>query len=186
MISSDQRRPTRTKKRRSHDASNEACKGSLRQSLFFAAVLCSLCMPQFAVAFSTPPISEQSNHLPSLKSSYIDEPRTWDLHRNINNNDPPNDNMSDDRSKSRQKMKPMPITGYDYKSIEEYYDRRPLQVGWRLNSLSLPLLGSYFQVFIYEFIGSLMIMVLTFCYSFAILRLVHGFTRGRGHGVIGQ
>jgi hypothetical protein len=83
-------------------------------------------------------------------------------------------------------MKPMPITGYDYKSIEEYYDRRPLQVGWRLNSLSLPLLGSYFQVFINDFIGSLMIMVLTFCYSFAILRLVHGFTRGRGHGVIGQ
>ena len=38
-------------------------------------------------------------------------------------------------------MKPMPITGYDGEAILEYYDRRPLQVGWRLNSLGLPLLG---------------------------------------------
>jgi hypothetical protein len=153
MISNDldKRRPTRNKKRRSQDASYEAISASSRQSLFFAAVLFSLCMPQFAVAFSSPPISKQSNHLSPLKSSYIDEPRTWNLQRNNNNNnnnnnkDPPrgNNNVSDDRSKSRQKMKPMPITGYNYKSIEEYYDRRPLQVGWRLNSLSLPLLGAY-------------------------------------------
>jgi len=37
----------------------------------------------------------------------------------------------------------MPITGYDAKAILEFYDRRPLQVGWRLNSLGLPLLGWY-------------------------------------------
>lgn len=43
--------------------------------------------------------------------------------------------------KRRQKTKPMPLTGYDAQAIEKYYDRRPLQVGWRLNSLSFPLLG---------------------------------------------
>jgi hypothetical protein len=41
----------------------------------------------------------------------------------------------------RQKMKPMPILGYDALAIEEYYDVRPLEVGWRLNSLGFPLLG---------------------------------------------
>ena len=41
----------------------------------------------------------------------------------------------------RQKTKPMPVTGYDAQGIEEFYDRRPLQVGWRLNSLGFPLLG---------------------------------------------
>lgn len=46
-------------------------------------------------------------------------------------------------SKRRKKTKPMPVTGYDAQSIEEYYDRRPLQVGWRLNSLGFPLLGWY-------------------------------------------
>jgi hypothetical protein len=42
----------------------------------------------------------------------------------------------------RQKTKPMPVTGYNAKSIEDYYDRRPFQVGWRLNSLGFPLLGT--------------------------------------------
>ena len=41
----------------------------------------------------------------------------------------------------RIKTKPMPVTGYNAKSIEDYYDRQPLQVGWRLNSLGFPLLG---------------------------------------------
>ncbi len=40
-------------------------------------------------------------------------------------------------------MTPMPVTGYDARAIEEYYDARPLQVGWRLNSLGLPLLAWY-------------------------------------------
>lgn len=43
----------------------------------------------------------------------------------------------------RKKMKPMPVTGYDAQSILNFYDRRPLQVGWRLNSLGFPLLGWY-------------------------------------------
>jgi predicted unusual protein kinase regulating ubiquinone biosynthesis (AarF/ABC1/UbiB family) len=38
----------------------------------------------------------------------------------------------------------MPITGYDATAIIKYYDTRPLQVGWRLNSVGLPLLGWYF------------------------------------------
>jgi len=37
----------------------------------------------------------------------------------------------------------MPVTGYDGKTIDAFYDRRPLQVGWRLNSLGFPLLGWY-------------------------------------------
>lgn len=41
----------------------------------------------------------------------------------------------------KQKTKPMPVTGYDARAIEEFYDMRPLQVGWRLNSLGFPLLG---------------------------------------------
>jgi predicted unusual protein kinase regulating ubiquinone biosynthesis (AarF/ABC1/UbiB family) len=40
-------------------------------------------------------------------------------------------------------MKPMAVTGYDAKAIEEFYDVRPLQVGWRLNSLGFPLLLWY-------------------------------------------
>jgi hypothetical protein len=47
------------------------------------------------------------------------------------------------RARRRQKMKPMPILGYDALAIEEYYDVRPLEVGWRLNSLGFPLLGTF-------------------------------------------
>jgi hypothetical protein len=47
------------------------------------------------------------------------------------------------QSRPRRKTKPMPVTGYDFKAIEELYDRRPLDVGWRLNSLGFPLLGRY-------------------------------------------
>jgi len=43
----------------------------------------------------------------------------------------------------RQKMEPMPVVGYDADGICNFYDRRPLEVGWRLNSLGFPLLGWY-------------------------------------------
>jgi hypothetical protein len=43
--------------------------------------------------------------------------------------------------RTRQKTTPMPVTGYDAAAIEEFYDRRPFQVGWRLNSVGIPLLG---------------------------------------------
>jgi hypothetical protein len=42
-----------------------------------------------------------------------------------------------------KKKRPMPVVGYNAKKICEYYDRRPLVVGWRLNKLSLPLLGMF-------------------------------------------
>ena len=35
----------------------------------------------------------------------------------------------------------MPIEGYDASKIIELYDRRPFQVGWRMNAVGLPLLG---------------------------------------------
>ena len=43
-----------------------------------------------------------------------------------------------------RKQTPMPIVGYDAKEICDKYDRNPLVVGWRLNILSLPLLGKSF------------------------------------------
>lgn len=48
-------------------------------------------------------------------------------------------------SRQRLKTKPLPVTGYDADAIIETYDRRPLQVGWRLNSLGFPLLGKFFR-----------------------------------------
>ena len=45
--------------------------------------------------------------------------------------------------RTNTQLQPIPVTGYSAKEIAEYYDRRPLEVGWRLNSLSLPLLGWY-------------------------------------------
>jgi predicted unusual protein kinase regulating ubiquinone biosynthesis (AarF/ABC1/UbiB family) len=44
---------------------------------------------------------------------------------------------------AHKKMQPMPILGYDPELIMDFYDRRPLEVGWRLNSVGLPLLGWY-------------------------------------------
>lgn len=42
-----------------------------------------------------------------------------------------------------KKKRPMPVVGYNSDEICKYYDMRPLVVGWRLNKLSLPLLGWY-------------------------------------------
>lgn len=49
---------------------------------------------------------------------------------------------SSTKRRRRQKMKPMPILGYNARTILAYYDARPLEVGWRLNSLGFPLLGT--------------------------------------------
>lgn len=58
-------------------------------------------------------------------------------------------NLVDDYpdGRRRQKTKPIPVTGYDPRGIEDFYDRRPLQVGWRLNSLGFPMLGMFFLSF---------------------------------------
>jgi predicted unusual protein kinase regulating ubiquinone biosynthesis (AarF/ABC1/UbiB family) len=57
--------------------------------------------------------------------------------------------------KRKTKMKPMPLTGYDAKAIEAHYDVRPLQVGWRLNSLGLPLLAWYARLLMDKYMGVL-------------------------------
>ena len=106
----------------------------------------------------------RSASMSSSSSANDDASRTWDVRRNtrgiqqrrqttqaISHLPPPRQAASsviagdsyDNRSRSRQKMKPMPITGYDGKAIEEFYDVRPLEVGWRLNVLGFPLLGWY-------------------------------------------
>ncbi len=56
---------------------------------------------------------------------------------------PPPRPQSQIQKRKRQKMRPMPILGYSARTILAYYDSRPLEVGWRLNSLGLPLLGTY-------------------------------------------
>ena len=52
------------------------------------------------------------------------------------------DNLNNIRSSPIDSV-PMPILGYDGEAIMEYYDRRPLEVGWRLNSLGIPMVGSF-------------------------------------------
>lgn len=48
-----------------------------------------------------------------------------------------------ERLSIRGKNKPKPIVGYNAERICNFYDRSPLVVGWRLNSLGFPLLGWY-------------------------------------------
>lgn len=62
--------------------------------------------------------------------------RTWDVHHQHTVTE-----TTVKRKRNRQKTKPMPVVGYDAHAILEHYDRRPFQVGWRLNSLAFPLLG---------------------------------------------
>ena len=81
----------------------------------------------------------------SLPSSYPSSPQSTALQRQQRpkQTDPINQNQP---SRRQRKTKPLPMTGYDSKAIEELYDRRPLQVGWRLNSLGFPLLGWYMSL----------------------------------------
>ena len=81
------------------------------------------------------------NPLQSASSTRIASVRNR-INKNADNNNERN------RSRNKQKMKPMPVTGYDAKAIEEYYDMRPLQVGWRLNTLGFPLLFWYGRLLI--------------------------------------
>lgn len=93
------------------------------------------------------------------RNSQQPEPRTWNLQRRKtrnNNNSKTSDSLqpilpngasidtdAGQQGRQRKKMKPMPVIGYDAQSILDFYDRRPLRVGWRLNSLGLPLLWWY-------------------------------------------
>lgn len=53
----------------------------------------------------------------------------------------------------RVKIEPMPVIGYDAAAIEDHYDRRPLQVIWRLNSLGFPLLFWYISLLMDNALG---------------------------------
>lgn len=65
-----------------------------------------------------------------------------------------NANTSVSISKNRMiKQQPMPLVGYDAEKIIHHYDRRPLEVGWRLNALSLPLLGWYMGLLMDKTLG---------------------------------
>ena len=112
---------------------------SIPQNSFWKIVLLSLIYAGCTDGFQNPNADRTFNSkLTKLWSSRVTtaQSRTWDVHR-------VNTDSLDNTSRSRQKMKPMPVTGYDAQAIEEFYDRRPLQVGWRLNSIGFPLLGTF-------------------------------------------
>ena len=102
---------------------------------FIISVL-SFCNPSVVLSFSSP--------LPQLKSS------STAYRGNINDSYNVQNYGHFTRSKQTtsttsclraKKKRPIPIVGYNAEEICDYYDRRPLVVGWRLNKLSLPLLG---------------------------------------------
>eukprot|EP00546_Thalassionema_frauenfeldii_P021525 CAMPEP_0178897086 /NCGR_PEP_ID=MMETSP0786-20121207/1546_1 /TAXON_ID=186022 /ORGANISM="Thalassionema frauenfeldii, Strain CCMP 1798" /LENGTH=730 /DNA_ID=CAMNT_0020567587 /DNA_START=193 /DNA_END=2385 /DNA_ORIENTATION=- len=74
--------------------------------------------------------------------------RTWRQQPSIRESPP-----SDQRRIQPLKTKPMPIIGYDAQAIIDYYDKRPLEVGWRLNCLGLPLLSWYFSLLVDKWLG---------------------------------
>ena len=70
--------------------------------------------------------------------------RTWNQHPNLPPSSQHQAPSRPTRRRRQTKSKPIPVTGYNGKEIEDFYDRRPLQVGWRLNILGFPLLGTFF------------------------------------------
>jgi hypothetical protein len=104
------------------------------------SILKIICFLPAATSFAPIlPVSSQTTRLSMTKNG---EPvsRTWDVHHHQGSNSN-TDITTVRRKRSRQKTKPMPVVGYDANAILAHYDRRPLQVGWRLNSLAFPLLG---------------------------------------------
>ena len=113
---------------------------TFKPSIFVVFTIYAILSKRFGTAFQNAHTTKYAfgrtssimHSTPSTQGS-----RTWSLQQRPNE--------SEDRSRSRKKMQPMPVRGYDAASIEHYYDRRPLQVGWRLNSLGFPLLGKLFS-----------------------------------------
>ena len=123
-------------------------------ALLFAAMLCLSSLFHLSEAFSTtfsPKTTSQprqrhrsnSNTLFDVEvdPSFISlSERSAHLH---NSSKRWHSFKSSSTSLSVTKRKPMPIVGYNGQEICDYYDRSPLEVGWRLNILSLPLLGKF-------------------------------------------
>jgi hypothetical protein len=84
------------------------------------------------MAFSSPKSTATAFHFTSTLSSSSVRSHPRRLKEN------PSTRSMEMTATSRHKF--MPVVGYNADKICEYYDRRPLVVGWRLNSLSLPLL----------------------------------------------
>ena len=85
----------------------------------------------------------------SMKDDEGDEHHRGLINGSSSSSEPP----ARPKRRRRQKTKPMPVTGYDSRAIEEFYDMRPFQVGWRLNSLGFPLLGWYLRLLLDKMLG---------------------------------
>lgn len=86
----------------------------------------------------------------ALSSEAAPSSRTWDQtrHKQVYYGEKPEEDPSPPMiTREKIKTKPMPIEGYDAREICETYDRRPFQVGWRMNSVGLPLLGRSIMLF---------------------------------------
>ena len=84
----------------------------------------------------------------SLLSSFLDPMM---FNKPTNTSQPPKNLLQSPKSTmmlKKIKKKPLPILGYNAQDITYHYDRLPLAVAWRLNSLSLPLLQWYFQLLV--------------------------------------
>jgi len=92
-------------------------------------------LPSSSSSTTTTSLSLSSSSSPSVLSNFG---RSGGL---------PSQSLSSSKKKENSKlMEPMPVVGYNAEEICNYYDRSPLVVGWRLNSLSLPLLGWYIRL----------------------------------------
>lgn len=70
--------------------------------------------------------------------------RTWDQtrHKRVYYGGNPEEDPSPPMIiREKIKTKPLPIEGYDANEVLFTYDRKPFQVGWRMNAVGLPLLG---------------------------------------------
>lgn len=102
------------------------------------------CMLLFSVSTNAfaPPTSRARRE--SALSAETAASRTWDQTRHklvYYGEDREEDPSPPIIMTEKIKTKPMPVVGYNAKEICEKYDRRPFQVGWRMNSVGLPLLG---------------------------------------------
>ena len=154
-----------------HERKSKRCRGidSIPQLVvLFAATLClsSLLHPSEAFSTTYTPISSQRHHSNpdtlffdvdvnvdiNVDPSFISlSQRSIHLHNSSKRRHSFKSSKSSSTSLSVTKRKPMPIVGYNGQEICDYYDRSPLVVGWRLNILSLPLLGMLVELLVWYY-----------------------------------